>query len=214
MKHFLRFLGVLFMSVNCSTADRIQNFLDELVKLHNAYELQTPSISITQFWESLDFLVGEYLKEEDIRYILKAEVPSPEKMPKLLKKHCTQLERIIFVKILLLALTGWPRQADALLWQLDYALLQTDVAIVPKHPWIILMYCIGISYRLNPMEYCVQTTSTAVQDDCVITGEEEDYLQSLETDRVEREGMMEIYDDVDELLKNFYKEIGLTNALE
>jgi|GEM_PF-5076292 hypothetical protein len=206
MRYFWSFLLGLLMFVDYSAADRIQDFIDVVTDLYKAYESKLPMKPVA-FFQDIDFYVKEDLTKEDIKRIFNAKVPSHEEMPKLLKKQCTQLERIIFAKILLLSLAGQPRQAEDLLNQLDDALLYTDVAILPSHPWVILLNCIGISYMLHPMERYKETLATPTRDEDVITDEEEDYLLFLKAGEDEKEAATKSYDDADEFLQELLYQV-------
>ena len=151
MRHFLRFLCGWLMLACWTSADRLQDFIDGVGKLHRTYELKELPICGEQFLKDVSLLKTEKLTERELRYILCTKLPQKKDFSKITKKTLKQLERRIFAKVLLLALLGCPQQASDLLGQFEGALARTEVAVVPtNHPWIILLNCITTSCLLDP----------------------------------------------------------------
>ena len=145
MKYSLHFSYVLFWLVGWSFADNLQDFIEAVANLNRDYELE--KIPAEKFLYRINLFKIEKLTEEDVRCILAVEIPTPQEISKMVKKQWTQLERKIFVKIVLLALLGHPKRANSLLEQFENNLMETDVPIIPtSHPWIILWNCISFSY--------------------------------------------------------------------
>ena len=153
----MRFL-ICWMFMGWSSADSFQEFFNGLVKIQKDYE--SSKKDLRQYLNDIEDIVLDSFTAEEIQDIESTESPHEEAFSKMLKKHWVQLERKIFVKILLLALEGRPLTAMFLLEKFENILFRSDVPYIntTDHPYVILMFCIELlcdRYNVQPQEYQV-----------------------------------------------------------
>lgn len=139
MGYFLRIVCILFVFARSSLTDKLQNFADGVGIL----ESNTPDDE--QLIQSIGNLSNIIFTEDERQAICAVKLPSMKDCHEISGKVWGDYGKMIFVKILLLALQGEMADAERLRIQFDTRSLLIETSVDFPFKWFVLLRCVKVS---------------------------------------------------------------------